>query len=389
MNFGADSSFAGNKTAQGNADGNGVGDFYYEPPTDFLALCTSNLSAPEIALPGEHFNTVLYTGNGSTQAITGAGFQPDLTWIKIRSAAANHGLFDSVRGVRTSLNSNTTTESRTAAGATEDLYAWSSDGFSVGVDTGGTSYVNCNETSATYASWNWLAGGGAGSSNTDGATATTSTSVNTTGGFSISTLPSYSGNTTFGHGLSAAPTLVIMKAMSGIDQWTVGHSGLGSWGKGIALNSTAAEDSNATFFNSLAPDASIVNLGAWDATYTRVVYCFHEVEGYSKFGSYTGNGDANGTFVYCGFRPAWYMIRRVDSAPPTGWEIEDNKRLGYNVANRDLIANGNYNEQPDDRTDMLSNGFKIRATSNNFNNNGGTYIYIAFAESPFKTSNAR
>jgi len=379
-------------------DDNDKGDFYYAPPTGYLSICTDNLSAPEIALPGENFNTVLYTGNGSTQAITGAGFQPDLTWIKIRSAAANHGLFDSVRGVQNSLSSNTTTEARTAGAATEDLYAWGSDGFSVGVDTGGTSYINCNENTETYASWNWKAGGAA-VTNTDGTNIDSEVSANTTAGFSICKYTATNNiGDSFGHGLAQKPELLIFKNLdrafaSTIANWTTFSDQLTTdYTTAISLNETTAETSY-NGLNQKAPTDSVVELGDNDGTNygtdDYICYCFHSVEGYSKVGSYTGNGNADGTFVYCGFRPAWYMIRRVDSAPPTGWEIEDNKRLGYNVANRDLIANLNVNEQPDDRTDMLSNGFKIRATSNNFNNNGGTYIYLAFAESPFKTSNAR
>ena len=378
-NFGQDSSFAGNVTAQGNQDGNGIGDFYYEPPSGFNSLCSENLPSPEIALPTAHFNTILYTGDGATTlAVTGVGFQPDFTWIKNRSATDKHILVDSVRGANKYLSSN-----NTDAEVDDSTFVASldSDGFTVGDD------VIVNTSGENYASWNWLAGGGAGSSNTDGATATTSTSVNTTGGFSISTLPSYSGNTTFGHGLSAAPTLVIMKAMSGIDQWTVGHSGLGSWGKGIPLNTTAAEQTNSTFFNDLAPDATIVNLGAWDAGYTRVVYCFHEVEGYSKFGSYTGNENADGTFVYTGFRPAYFLQKRADAT--ASWLIYDDKRDPYNEADTFLRANSNEAGDSGVPIDIVSNGFKIRSSNTSINGSGGTMLYLAFAESPFKYANAR
>ena len=385
FNAGQDSSFAGNLTAQGNQDANEVGDFYYEPPSGFLALCTDNLSAPEIALPGDNFNTKLYTGDGNTTlAVSGVGFEPDFTWIKNRDQADDHTLVDSVRGATNYLVSN-----ETDAEVDDSTFVASldSDGFTVGDD------VVVNTSTEDYASWNWKAG-----TSFDPDTAGTlvgSGSANSTAGFSI---VAYTGNfvngATFGHGLSQAPELVIVKSRSLVDGWLVGTTAAAVDFTDYAyLDTNVAFSDSAEPWNDTDPNPTVVSLGtntgcnSLDETY--VAYCFHSVEGYSKVGSYTGNGDADGTFVYCGFRPAWYMIRRVDSAPPTGWEIEDNKRLGYNVANRDLIANGNYNEQPDDRTDMLSNGFKIRATSNNFNNSGGTYLYLAFAESPFKYSNAR
>ena len=178
-----------------------------------------------------------------------------------------------------------------------------------------------------------------------------------------------------------------MKATNGIDQWTVGHSSMGSWGKGIALNSDGAEDSNATFFNSTAPTASVVSLGSWDATYARVAYCFHEVEGYSKFGSYDGNSSTDGTFVYTGFKPAFIMIK--GTAASRAWPMYDNKRDTYNVAFHDVRANDNAAEETPYLIDYVSNGFKLRISDTLTNATSNTYLYMAFAESPFKYANAR
>ena len=414
VNFGQDSSFAGNETAQGNQDGNSKGDFYYTPPTDYLALCTDNLSAPEIALPGDNFNTVLYTGNGSTQAITGIGFRSDLTWVKIRSAAANHGLFDSIRGVRASLSSNTTTESRTA-GADQDLYAWGSDGFSVG-DGVGDSYINTNVDTATYASWNWKAGGAPTVDNSAGAGATPTAgsvkidgsnlgsalagtiaakrlSANTTSGFSIVQYVGTGSGATIAHGLSQAPDMVISKSMDDAYNWRVGGEkiGLTSADYSMRMDTTAAEQDLSGVFGAY-PSASVWTIGD-DAgvnvsTENYIAYCFHSVEGYSKVGSYVGNGNADGTFVYTGFKPARVVAKRVDST--ASWPIVDNKRNVYNVA--DKILYSNLTDAVDtsvDAYDFVSNGFKIRDSDNILNTSSGIYLYIAFAESPFKYSNAR
>ena len=323
---------------------------------------------------------VLWAGNSSTQSITGVGFQPDFTWIKKRSGVESNQLFDAIRGATEALQSDTTAVEATIANS---LTSFDSDGFSLG-------YVSeVNNSSHTYVGWNWLAGGGAGSSNTDGATNTTSTSANVTAGFSISTLPSYAGSTTFGHGLSVAPDLVIMKPVDGADVWLVGSTAVG-WTKGVVLNTAAAESTNSVYWDNTAPDATVVSLGTQGNSYIKVLYCFHSIEGYSKFGTYTGNGDADGSFIYSGFRPAYYMISKVNLAPPTGWMIEDRKReKSFNDYARDIVANEDVQEQPDTRTAMYSNGFKIIATSNNFNTSGSTYLYIAFAEYPFKYAPAR
>jgi len=385
FNFGSDSSFSGEKTAQGNTDGNGIGDFYYAPPSGFKALCTSNLPTPSIKLPGKHFNTILWDGDGvSPTSMTGVGFQPDLVWSKARQDTWAHALADAVRGSENTIWANTTA-------ADDDYYIWGyvsafdSDGFTV---TAGASGIQAwNDSTDIFVAWNWLGDGVDGGTLNEDGSEPSQVNVNTTAGFSIATIPSYSGNITFGHGLSAAPTCVIMKALTGIDQWTVGHSGMGDWGKGLSLNNTAAEDSNATFFNSTEPDASIVNLGAWDAGYTRVVYSFHSVEGYSKVDSYEGNGDADGTFIYTGFRPAFFLLKNSNTTD--SWRLYDSKRLGFNVENELLVPNTNAIEGSVVAVDFLSNGFKVRSSEGGINGSGNTVCYLAFAESPFKYANAR
>ncbi|MCP4800113.1 MAG: hypothetical protein GY893_09240, partial [bacterium] len=392
FNAGQDSSFAGTKTAQGNQDGNDKGDFYYTPPSGFLALCTDNLDSPAIDLPSDHFNTVLYAGNGGTQSVTGAGFAPDFVWIKNRTDAVNHGLFDTIRGVKNSLQSNTTTEARTAAGATEDLYAFGSDGFSVGV--GGGAYINCNESSKNYASWNWKAGGTA-STNDDGSM-DSEVSANPAAGFSIVSFPAgaaAAGNMTVGHGLSQAPTMIIVKNLPRDYDWNVYQADVCPGGAGrLILNSDAGVESGALPFNGV-PTSSVFtfNNGFGSTEDDEIIaYCFHSVEGYSKVGTYTGNGVADGTFVYTGFRPSWLMIKYIDGGSGYSWQIADNKRNTYNVVDTNLLAESNSAEGHTwSAKDFVSNGFKLRTTNSAANGSGLDFLYLAFAESPFKTSNAR
>ena len=380
INFGQDSSFAGNKTSQGNADGNGYGDFYYTPPTGYLALCTQNLPEPTV-VPSEHFNTVTYNGNGSTQSITGVGFQPDWVWAKTRNVSENNATFDVLRGVQQVLRTNTTQAENTAANT---LTAFNSDGFSLGTD----SEVNFNTW--TYAAWNWKANG-AGVSNTDGSI-TSTVSANVDAGFSI---VSYTGNSTIstvGHGLNSAPEMVIAKSRTqGTQYWAVQHSDMGTdimW-----LNLTDAKSNQANVYNNTAPTSTVFTLGtdgtANNSGDTYIAYNFHSVEGYSKVGSYTGNGSTDGTFVHCGFRPAYVMVKRTDTT--YSWYIYDVKRSEYNVVDDFLLADNSGAEGISSVSilDILSNGFKLKGNSGGTNGNGGNYIFIAFAEHPFKYTNAR
>jgi len=387
-NFGQDSSFAGAKTAQGNQDDNDIGDFYYTPPTGFLALCTSNLPAVAVT-PSEHFNTVIYTGDGSTQAITGVGFQPDYVWIKERSTGASHCSFDVLRGVNKVLGQDDhggQTESQT-----DLLTAFSADGFSLGANAGGKSV---NRNTDTYVAWNWLAGG-SGSANTDGNMAETVTvSANVDAGFSIITYTGDGAAATVGHGLSKAPEMIIVKSYkTGDAQWRVYHSSNTSAPETdyLAINTTAATADDSAVWNDTAPTADVFTIGDGANVNTDddpyVAYCWHSVDGYSKMGSYTGNASTDGTFVYTGLRPAMIIFKKTNGSE--AWRTYHNKVEPYNPNKQVLLPSESDAEGgADNEVDFLSNGFKLRTSWNGMNGSGDTYIFIAFAETPFKYSNA-
>ena len=390
MNFGQDSSFAGNKPAQGNTDDNGYGDFYYAPPTGFLALCTQNLPDATV-IPSEHFNTVLYTGDGtSSHAITGVGFQPDFNWIKNRTTAVGHVLHDVVRGNNGSkyyyLSTNNT-NAETVSADDDALFSLDTDGFTVGY-TNGTAF---NASGNTYVAWNWKANG-AGVSNTDG-TITSTVSANTDAGFSIVT---YTGNATsgatVGHGLSKAPEVIIPKNRdSGTQYWKTYWQPLGAT-KNLSLSETAAAFTDSSIWNDTEPTASVFTIGNAGATNqngaNQLAYCFHSVDGYSKVGSYTGNGSTDGTFVYTGFRPKFIMLKKVTGG--TGeWSMMNTEVSTYNKVNKRLAADSTAAEQTFDVMDILSNGFKFINGDGIWNSSGDSFIYIAFAEHPFKHTNAR
>jgi hypothetical protein len=379
-NFGQNPSFSGTVTAGTNADGNGKGLFKYAPPTGFLALCEDNLPTPAIADPGKHFKTVLYTGSGSVRGIVGVGFKPDLVWIKERTSTSSHHIFDSVRGATLRLFSNS--DSAESSSSTQ-LYSFDSDGFSNGT-SGGT-----NQSGEDYVAWCWKAGGAA-VSNTDGSI-TTQVSVNQTAGFSIATYTGTGANATIGHGLGVAPAFAIFKATNSVKHWLVYHQSLGET-HGIYLSLTGDSEDLAQFFNDTAPSSTTISIGTnsginLNNTTTYVAYSWAEIEGYSKFGSYTGNGNADGPFVYCGFKPAFVMVK--SSTSTTNWLIMDNARNSTNPVDLDFYANLNNIESQSPRFDYVSNGFKVRNTSSEMNTNNATYIFMAFAESPFQTANAK
>ena len=386
-NFGQDSSFDGNHaTANSNADGNGHGSFAYAPPSGFLALCSQNLPDVAIIDGSDNFNTVLYTGTGSSNAITGVGFSPDFTWIKKRNGTTDHQLVNSVVGYPNgTLLSNQTDAEYTAAARVDSADA---DGFTV------SSPGQVNASSDTYVAWNWLAGTAFSNdaSATSVGTIDSEGQVNTTAGFSIIKYTGTGSNGTVAHGLSSAPELVIVKERSGTGQWSVQSTALSAANKVVHLQSTAAEATKADHFNSTLPTSTVFSVGTSGNTNgntnTFIAFCFHSVEGYSKVGSYTGNGNANGTFVYTGFRPAWIIIKASDSTQT--WWMHDNKRDVDNVVEHNLGANLSSVEDDDYPViDFLSNGFKCRSTDTSHNGNGNVIIYLAFADQPFKFSNAR
>ncbi len=516
-NFGADSSFAGAETAQGNADANGQGDFYYSPPSGFLAVCSANLPDPTILLPNKHVDTVIYSGDGnSTKTLSNVlEFQPDWLWLKVRNAAYAHLLYDAVRGagsLKAVSSSTAGTEGSPADNSTYGfLSSFDANGFTVTNGTAGTTFTN--QSSKNYVTWNWNAGdtdgktytvkvhdfsgnnryifddfqtqavtldlaeGGTyifnmddasnashpfsigtaangtvytsgityfldgvsktyseytsgfaaattrrlhitvpasapvlyywcsvhsgmggqintnstlGSSNFDGSLQAT-VKANTTAGFSIGTYTAQSsGSATVGHGLAIAPDVVITKSRTVTSNWYIYHKDIGQNGW-ILFTSGAATTSNSAVWNP-APTSSVFTYGSGLVNQGNIVfYAFSEVPGYSKFGKYEGNGSSEGPFAFTGFKPALVIIKGSDNADH--WYIIDNERDTSNVCDTLLRPNLGNNTIGTEFTfttlDFLSNGFKIRSSDNAFNGNNLTYIYLCFAESPFKYARAR
>ena len=328
--------------------------------------------------PSDYFNTKLYTGNSSTNAITGVGFQPDLVWIKDRDDTSFHTLFDSIRGATKRIFTNSTDAEDTVSNS---LTSFDSDGFTLGSHGGTNSNTN-------HVSWNWKAGGTA-SSNTDGSI-TSNVSASTTSGFSI---VSYTGtgnaDETVGHGLGVAPSMIIVKRRSGdAGDWRCYHKSLGE-DYLIRLNLTNASLDNPSW-NDTAPTSSVFSIGTNGDVNTsggnHIAYCFAEKQGFSKFGSYIGNGSASdGTFVYTGgMKPAFVMIKRTDAAD--GWIMFDNKRSSFNIVDKNVQANSSNSETTYGYLDFTSNGFKLRMNGASANGSGANYIYMCFAENPFVSS---
>jgi len=335
----------------------------------------------DIDKPSDYFNTVLYTGNGSTQSITGVGFQPDWVWLKQRAndvANRNHMLFDSNRGTQKALSSNTTDAEDTS---TAYLTSYDSDGFTLG----SSSVLNRNTT--TYASWNWLASNTT-ASNTDGSI-TSTVSASTVSGFSIVSYTGTGSLATVGHGLGVAPSMIFGINRTNGGNWFGYHKSLSAT-QNIQLNQTSASSTNSTFYNNTEPTSSVFTINTNSDINTSgnnlIAYCFAEKKGFSKFGSYTGNGSTDGTFVYTGFKPAFVIGKRTNDVED--WFLFDSARDTYNVNNKLLYPNGTNAEYTgvSARNDFLSNGFKMRITDNKENGAGSTYIYMAFAENPFVTS---
>jgi len=369
LNFGQDSSFAGNKTAQSNTDDNGYGDFYYSPPTGYLALCTSNLPDPAV-IPSEHFNTVTYTGDGNSGRDIDVGLQPDMVWIKSRNHTYSNEIFDSVRGVTKRLITNATDAESTKSGVT----AFNTDGFELG------SNASENADTKTYVAWNWKANG-TGVSNTDG-DITSTVSANVDAGFSIvSWTASGTGSDTIGHGLSSKVEFFAAKRRDGTRNWHNWHKDLPNDGY-LNWNTSTGEATSNGNRATVTNNTTITAEGVSGQDY--IAYCFHSVDGYSKVGSYTGNGSTDGTFVYTGFRPAYVMIKRTDAT--SNWNVYDNRRDEYNAIDGIIRPNTPGTESTGtDIFDFTSNGFKARYAFAS----GSNYIYLAFAEHPFKYTNAR
>jgi hypothetical protein len=381
-NFGQNPSFSGTTTAGTFTDDNGKGLFKYAPPTGFLALCEDNLPAPAIADPGEHFKCVLYTGSGASKAITGVGFKPDLIWVKSRTNTEGHILFDSVRGPNVRQLVHTNTVEGTAVGA---VNSFDDDGFSTGV------YTGTNQSGQEYVAWCWKAGGAA-VANTDG-TIASQVSVNQTAGFSCGTFTgNLQANQSIGHGLGKVPAMVVVKERNANSGWAVYHKARGNtkvsyW----HIPETEFTETDSTSSWALtSPTSDVFYVGANGATNDNnlAFYAWAEIEGYSKFGSYVGNGDDDGPFVYCGFKPAFIMIKLVTGSE-RDWHIYDSSRNPTNPVGSNLRPSTDASEIDEPGIDFLSNGFKIRKDYVFSNESGQTIIFMAFAESPFQTANAK
>jgi hypothetical protein len=333
----------------------------------------------QINKSSEYFNTKLYTGNDTTNAITGVNFQPDLVWIKGRDSAYYHQLVDVIRGVNKPIRSNLTAAEATLS---DSFNSFDSDGFTLGGD-GDTD--NFNNSGQNYVAWNWLANG-SGASNTDGSI-TSTVSANTTSGFSIVKWTGTGSNATVGHGLGKEVKFFITKRTdSSGDNWYAYHSSLGGT-KYLHPNNTSAAGTAISPFNNTNPTSTTISAGTdlSGSSSTHIAYCFSEVKGFSKFGSYTGNGNADGTFVYTGFAPAFVMIKMTSGSD--SWFMYDNKRSPFNVRGKYLVADGSGTDSNANAFDFVSNGFKIRTTASSFNGSGSSYIYMAFAENPLVGTN--
>jgi hypothetical protein len=370
--------------------------FAYTAPTGFKTLCTQNLATPTIGATaatqaGKFFNTVLYTGNGTTQTISGVGFQPDFLWVKSRSNAYWNSLLDVVRGRAKTLFTNVTNAEFTSL-SDKEVTAFTSDGFSLGPDND----YSINSSGATFVAWNWKAGSST-VTNTAGSV-NSQVSANPTAGFSVVTYTGPGGTSgTIGHGLGVAPSMIIVKNRDGITaNWTVYHRSLATLGtdRALYLNTLDTEQTSNSFWNNTAPTSTVFTVGNnagtnYSVTINYVAYCFAPIAGYSAFGIYRGNGSADGQFVHTGFKPAFVMVKN-SSNPYTNWYIIDAVRNTYNATGLVLRPDTSGAEQNYTPVlDFISNGFKIRDTGAPWNNNGDAIIYMAFASTPFKYSLAR
>jgi hypothetical protein len=356
--------------------------FDYTAPTNFKSLNTANLPTPTIADGSKYFDTKLYAGNQGTQSITmdNSTLSPDWVWIKCRNDAFEHQLFDSVRGALKSLRSDNASAEATVANS---LTSFDSNGFSLGV----SQPVNNNKN---YAAWAWEAGSSTVANTTGSINSQVRASA--TSGFSIVSYTGTASNATIGHGLSSAPDAVITKCLTGTNSWAVYHRYSGNGGA-LLLNVNNAEDASSAYWNNTHATNTVFSVGASAQTNGSsqpfIAYCFSPVESYSSFGSWIGTGNADGPFLYTGFRPAWIMYKKKNGS--SNWVIRDTKRSPSNVSDITLVAESAEVEGNSSiwNVDILSNGFKIRTTQTSSNNSGDTYVYFAFAENPFSSARAR
>jgi len=341
--------------------------------------------------PSANFQTLLYSGNASTNVLTNSAnagnMQPDWLWLKCRNDAVSHNVFDTSRqtsGESTLvIRPNSTNAESNVSG--DGMTSIDSNGFTL---NGGGSGGGVNESGKTYVAWQWKANGGTTASNSNGGV-TSTVQANTASGFSVVTYSGDgNGNFTVGHGLNSALDFITVKRLDGTSNWYTWHKDLTSGAYVFYLNAENGQANEATIWNSTAPTSSVFTIGTdgnIKTTGNYVAYCFHSVQGYSKFGKYTGNGNNDGPFVYTGFKPAYVMIKNISTT--SQWPILDAARDPFNVTDARLRANTNAAEATETFFDFLSNGFKVRATGTDKNDNGNNYIYMAFAENPLVASN--
>ena len=387
QNYGQDSSFGGMLESQGHADSNGKGDFYYAPPTDFLALCTDNIPDPAV-VPARHFKALTYTGTGTGQVISGVGFKPDFLWAKRRDNDYGHVLLDIARGFGSAGNDNRL-ESSAPDVANESPYVASlnADGYVTE-----NAQQSLNIANGTYVGWHWKAGAGNTAVSESGNNPGGTHNANQAAGFSIVKYVGTGANGTVTHGLGAAPELILIKNIGVNDEWNVYYGDNTDY---LVLDDTDATADSATRWNDTSPSSTVFTVSTDHSVNADgekyIAYCFRSIEGHSKLGQYEGNNNANGTFVNTGFRPSLVVVKDIDS---TGeWRLQSSKMTTFNNDDINvLVWNASTAEYSDDRDDLdldfLSNGFKHRSTYSQVNA-ARTYVYFAFAESPFKHTNAK
>ena len=358
--------------------------FAYTPPSGYKTLCTKNLPTPAIKNPALHFNTLLYTGNDSNDRdITGVGFQPDFLWIKNREGPDLHMLQNAIRGANKNIYTNNTDNEQTN-NTNGHVNSFLADGFNVTAGDSG----NVNENNENYVAWNWNAGGSTVTNN-DGSTSA-QVRANATAGFSIVTYTGTGSTTTIGHGLGVAPEIIMIKTLSSGDHWGCYHHKVGN-GKIVYLNIINAPASSSGYWGNTTPSSTVFTVGNDNKTNKSgdvyVAYCFTGVSQYSKFGKYTGNGSSDGTFIYLGFKPAFFMFRQVTYSD--NWYMYDNKRDPINPTDNELNPSNGQSEASSHDIDFTSNGVKLRTSNSSWNYSNYEYIYMAFAESPFKYARAR
>ena len=354
----------------------------YTAPTNFKALVDTNLPTPVVAKPNTLMDVVTYTGTGAPRSITGLNFSPDLVWIKERGNAAGHNSYDIVRGDSVYLASESTSAEGTD---TDALTAFNSNGFSLG---SGFTVKSANGSGRSYVAWAWDAGTSTVTNNSG--SISSQVRANPSAGFSVVTWTATNAAATIGHGLGVAPTFIIVKDRDTSTFWQVYHVSIGNTAA-ISLNSINGSSASAQQWNNTSPTSTVFSVGSNSNYLTdkHVAYCFAPVAGYSSFGTYQGNGSSDGPFVFTGLRPRFLIYKRTDAADTVGWIMIDSARDPYNVATKYIVANGSTAEGTTNVVDFLSNGFKLRLPGADGNVSGGTYIFAAFAESPFQYARAR